>query len=39
MQQKKAKGPRTSVSAEAFGTWNKKSDFKPREVEKSEDTK
>ena len=31
------KGPRTSVSAEAFGDWNKKSDFKPREVEKSDD--
>lgn len=24
------KGPRTSVSAEAFGAWNKKSDFKAR---------
>ena len=32
-------GPRSSVSAEAFGAWNKKSDFKPRVVEKSEDTK
>jgi hypothetical protein len=27
------------VSAEAFGAWNKKSDFKPRVVEKTEDTK
>ena len=33
------KGPRTSVSAEAFGDWNKKSDFEPRIVKKSEDTK
>ena len=33
------KGPRSSVSAEAFGAWNKKSDFKPRVVAKSEDTK
>jgi cAMP-dependent protein kinase regulator len=33
------KGPRSSVSAEAFGAWNKKSEFKPRIVEKSEDTK
>ena len=36
---KKEKGPRNSVSAEAFGNWNKKSDFKPRVVEKSDDTK
>jgi hypothetical protein len=33
-----AKGPRSSVSAEAFGNWNKKSDFKPRMIAKSEDT-
>ena len=32
------KGPRSSVSAEAFGAWNKKGDFKPRVVEKSADT-
>jgi cAMP-dependent protein kinase regulator len=31
------KGPRSSVSAEAFGHWNKKSDFKPRVVHKSEE--
>ena len=31
--------PRSSVSAEAFGVWNKKSDFKPREVPKSDITK
>ena len=29
------KGPRASVSAEAFGDWNKKSDFKPRVVQKT----
>eukprot|EP00347_Sterkiella_histriomuscorum_P017965 403347301 len=33
------KGPRSSVSAEAFGAWNKKSDFSARHVEKSDDTK
>jgi hypothetical protein len=33
------KGPRSSVSAEAFGAWNKKSDFKPRVVAKAEETK
>jgi cAMP-dependent protein kinase regulator len=32
------KGPRSSVSAEAFGAWNKKSDFKPRVVKKTDDT-
>jgi len=31
--------PRTSVSAEAFGTWNKKGDFTPIIVPKDEDTK
>ena len=36
--QNKAKAPRASVSAEAFGNWNKKSDFKARVVEKSEET-
>ena len=35
----KKKGPRASVSAEAFGAWNKKSDFKARVVPKSEDSK
>lgn len=34
---KKNKGPRASVSAEAFGAFNKKSDFKPRIVPKSEE--
>jgi len=33
------RGPRTSVSAEAFGAWNKKEDFKPRVVPKSEEIK
>lgn len=35
----KKKGPRASVSAESFGTWNKKSDFKARVVPKSEESK
>jgi cAMP-dependent protein kinase regulator len=33
------KKPRVSVSAEVYGQWNKKEDFKPRVIEKSEDTK
>ena len=33
------KGPRCSVSAEAYGLWNKKADFKPRNIPKSEATK
>lgn len=37
--QNKRKGPRASVSAESFGTWNKKADFKAKVVEKSEDSK
>jgi cAMP-dependent protein kinase regulator len=28
---------RSAVSAEAYGTWNKKSDFKPREIPKSDE--
>ena len=36
---KARKGPRTSVSAEAFGNWNKKSEFKARIVEKSEEAR
>ena len=35
LQQAKQRGPRGSVSAEAFGTFNKKGDFKPKMVEKS----
>lgn len=31
--------PRVSVSAEAFGTWNKKEDFKPTVVPKDDSTK
>lgn len=27
--------PRASISAEAFGTWNKKSEFKPRVIQKT----
>lgn len=30
------KKPRGSVSAEAFGSWNKKEDFKARHIEKSQ---
>lgn len=29
------KGPRSSVSAEAFGSWNKKAEFKPPKHEKT----
>lgn len=36
---KKNRGPRASVSAEAFGTFNKKEDFKARVVPKSEESK
>ncbi len=35
----KAKGPRSSVSAEAFGVWNKKEDFKPKVIAKSEEAR
>jgi hypothetical protein len=31
------KGPRGSVSSESFGDYNKKSDFKARVIEKSDD--
>lgn len=33
------KGPRTSVSAEAYGMWNKKQEFKARVIPKPEATK
>lgn len=33
----KAKGPRSSVSAEAFGAWNQKSAFKAKVIPKSEE--
>lgn len=33
------KGPRQSVSAEAYGMWNKKSDFKARVIAKPEAAK
>jgi len=36
---KKAKGPRASVSAEAFGAFNKKEDFKARVIPKSDTAK
>ena len=35
----KYRKPRSSVSAEAFGVYNKKEEFKPVVVPKSEDTK
>jgi hypothetical protein len=35
----KSKGPRSSVSAEVFGTWNKKGDFKAPSYEKSDSVK
>lgn len=36
---KKNKGPRVSVSAEAYGMWNRKEDFKARVINKSEEDK
>jgi len=39
LEKRKAKGPRASVSAEAFGDFNKKSDFKARVVNKSGEAK
>jgi cAMP-dependent protein kinase regulator len=39
LEKKAGKGPRSSVSAEAYGTWNKKADFNARVVEKSEEVK
>jgi len=39
IKKKQAKGPRGSVSAEAFGAFNKKEDFKARVVPKSDAAK
>jgi len=36
---KNTKGPRQSVSAEAYGAWNKKKDFVPRVISKTEEQK
>ena len=36
---KNKKGPRTSVSAEAYGDWNQKENFKPIFVEKTQEVK
>jgi cAMP-dependent protein kinase regulator len=36
---KKKAGPRAGVSAEVYGEWNKKSDFVPKVIPKSEQTK
>lgn len=33
----KKKGPRISVSAEAYGTWNRKEDYVPKVVPKNEE--
>ena len=38
-KQNKKNVARTSVSAEAFGSWNKKEDFQPPVVPKSEETR
>ena len=35
----KNRNPRASVSAESFGDWNKKEDFVPPKIPKSEETK
>ncbi len=36
IKNKEKKGMRNSVSAEAYGTFNKKEDYKPRVIPKSE---
>ena len=36
---KKDRGPRSSISAEAFGSFNKKENFKPRVIPKSDQVK
>ncbi len=36
---KKSSKSRRAISAEAYGDWNKKGDFKPRVIPKSEDQK
>lgn len=37
--QKQNKGQRGAVSSEAYGTWNKETDFVPRVIEKSQEQK
>lgn len=39
LAKKAAKGPRTSVSAEVFGQFNKKENFKPKVIQKSDTVK
>lgn len=39
LQQNTSKKPRTSVSAEAYGKWNVKQEFVPKEIAKSDDAK
>lgn len=38
VEKAKKKGPRASVSAEAFGAWNKKADFVARVIVKAPET-
>lgn len=39
IHQAKKKGVRAGVSAEVYGQWNKKSDFKPKIVYKNQETR
>ena len=39
IQNKKGRGPRTSVSSEAFGSWNKKEAFEANVIPKSQEAK
>jgi hypothetical protein len=38
LEKVKKHGPRASVSAEVFGTWNKKGEFVPRVIIKAPET-
>ena len=38
-KKKNIKAQRAAVSAEVYGDWNKKGDFKPKKVPKSEETR
>jgi hypothetical protein len=39
IKNKWGKGPRASVSAESFGVYNPKEEFKPKLIQKSRETK
>ena len=39
IHQAKKKGQRAGVSAEVYGLWNKKGDFKPKVVQKNQETR